>query len=144
MNDGILVRAPVGAVYRTLTDLDGWPNWLAGARSVRLPADDRDGDRHVLVLPDGRGRWRLAVRAHGWRHDAGVRWCVRGAVVLDAEWWLEDLPDGTVVHHVVHGSPAGGRAVRRVQRHRRVIVHALQALKDHLELAVDLATGRSS
>lgn len=142
MTDAVLVRAPVGAVYRTLTDLDGWPRWLAGARSVRLPADRRDGDRHVLVLPDGLTRWRLAVRAHGWSHDAGVRWEVRGAVVLDAEWWLEGRAEGTVVHHVVHGTPADRRAVRRVERHRTVIVHAMQTLKDHLELAVGLATGR--
>lgn len=144
MNDAVLVRAPAGAVYRALTDLDGWPSWLPGAISVRRPADDHDGDRHVLVLPDGRGRWRLAVRAHGWRHDAGVRWGVRGSVVLEAEWWLEDRPEGTVVHHVVHGIPVGRRAIRRVKRHRRVVVHAMQALKDHLELAVDLATGRAS
>lgn len=143
MNDAVLVRAPVGAVYRSLTDLDGWPSWLAGARSVRLSAEDRDGDRHVLVLPDGRARWRLAVHAHGWRHDAGVRWVVRGAVALEAEWWLEGRPEGAVVHHVVHGTPVGRSAVRRVARHRKVIVHAMQALKDHLELAVDLATGRT-
>lgn len=144
----MLVRAPVGVVYRTLTDLDGWPRWLPGCRSVRLPDPSDDahgpvgGDRHVLTLPDGRRAWRLAVTAHGWRHDAGLRWAVRGDVVLDAEWWLEGRTEGTVVHHIVHGSPEGRRAERRVLRHRRVIGLALQRMKDHLELAVAIATGR--
>ena len=141
MTDALLVRAPVGVVYRTLTDLDGWPRWLAGARSVRLDAADH-GDRHALVLPAGRRRWRLAVTAHGWRHDLGVRWDVRGDVVLASEWWLEGRVEGTVLHHVIHGSPSGRAAVRRVERHRSVIVHAMQAMKDHLELAVAVAAGR--
>ena len=142
MTDAILVRAPVGVVYRTLTDLDGWPLWLARSRSVRLASDGTAGDRHALVLPDGRRRWRLAVTSHGWRHDLGVRWEVRGAVVLSAEWWLEQRPEGTVVHHLVHGQPVGRRAVQRVRRHRRVIMGTMQTMKDHLELAVALASGR--
>jgi hypothetical protein len=149
VTDTLLVRAPVGVVYRTLTDLDGWPRWLDGCRSVRLP--DTPGhvhdqgvtsDRHVLTLPDGRRAWRLAVTAHGWRHDAGLCWDVRGAVALDAEWWLEGRTEGTVVHHVVHGSPSGPRSEHRVLRHRRVILLALQEMKDHLELAVAVAAGR--
>jgi uncharacterized protein YndB with AHSA1/START domain len=144
VTDALLVRAPVGVVYRALSDLDGWPRWLHGCRSVRLPGqpDEVCGDRHVLTLPDGRRAWRLAVTAHSWRHDAGLRWDVRGDVVLDAEWWLEGRAEGTVVHHVVHGSPEGRRAARRVLRHRRVIILALQELKDHLELAVAVAAGR--
>jgi uncharacterized protein YndB with AHSA1/START domain len=142
VTDAILVRAPVGVVYRTLTDLDGWSRWFDGSSSVRLDADEDVGDRHVLVLPDGRRRWRLAVDAHGWRHDLGVRWEVSGAVVLAAEWWLEQRHEGTVLHHVVHGRPVGRRAERRVRRHRRVMMGAMQAMKDHLELAVALASGR--
>lgn len=159
MTDTILVRAPVGVVYRTLTDLDGWPRWLAGCRSVRVPSDAArggvgadgadgapdavsDADGHLLVLPLGRRRWRLGVAAHAWRHDLGVRWDVRGDVVLAAEWWLEERREGTVVHHVVHGTPVGRRAERRVRRHRRAVMLALQAMKDHLELAVAVAAGR--
>jgi hypothetical protein len=141
VTDALLVRAPVGVVYRTLTDLDGWPRWLDSCRSVRLPGDGA-GDHHAVALPDGRRAWRLAVTAHGWQHDAGVRWDVRGDVVLLAEWWLEGRTEGTVVHHVVHGTPHGRRAQRRVLRHRRVVMGAMQAMKDHLELAVALAAGR--
>jgi len=150
VTDALLVRAPVGVVYRTLTDLDGWSRWLAGCRSVRITAAAAAGadvapgdvDRHLVVLPLGRRRWRLRVVAHGWRHDLGVRWDVDGDVVLTAEWWLEERREGTVVHHVVHGAADGRRERRRVRRHRRAVMLALQAMKDHLELAVAVAVGR--
>lgn len=152
MTDSILVRAPVGAVYRTLTDLDGWPRWLAGCRSVRVPAgaarvgtQDRGAshmDEHLLVLPLGRRRLRLGLAVHSWRHDAGVRWDVRGDVVAATEWWLDPRREGTVVHHIVHGTPVGRRPQRRVLRHRQAVMLALQAMKDHLELSVAVAAGR--
>ena len=143
MNDALLVRAPVGVVYRTLTDLDGWPRWQSGCRSVRLAGIEEGRDRHVVLLPDGRRRWRIGLDVHGWRHDRGVHWDVRGDVVLSSEWWLEPRVEGTVVHHVVHGSPLGRRAERRVRRHRAVLMGAMQTMKDHLELAVALADGRT-
>ena len=143
MNDALLVRAPAGAVYRTLTDLDGWPRWQPGCRSVRLAPTAEGHDQHVLVMADGRRRWRIGVAVHGWRHDLGVHWDVRGDVVLASEWWLESRAEGTVIHHVVHGTPLGRRAERRVRRHRAVLMGAMQAMKDHLELAVALADGRT-
>jgi uncharacterized protein YndB with AHSA1/START domain len=142
VTDALLVRAPVGVVYRTLTDLDAWPRWLPGCRCVRTPGDGIDGDRHELTLPDGRRASRLSVTVHGWRHDAGVRWDISGDVVLPVEWWLEGRIEGTVVHHLVHAAPEGRRAARRVARHRRVVMGAMQAMKDHLELAVAVAAGR--
>lgn len=145
----VLVRAPVGVVYRTLTDLDAWPCWLVGCSSRRLTVPpDADltiaVDGAALVLPrPGRALrtrvWRIEVRAHGWRHDLGVHWDVRGDVELDAEWWLEECADGCLVHHVVHG--VRSHEVRTT-RHHQVMMHAMQAMKDHLELAVALASGR--
>jgi hypothetical protein len=142
VTDALLVRAPVGVTYRTLTDLDGWPLWHAGCASMRLPASDAGTDRHALALPFGRRRWRLALAVHGWRHDVGVRWDVRGDMVASTEWWLEQCGDGTVVHHIVHGAPSGRSEDRRVRQHRGAIMLAMQAMKDHLELAVAVATGR--
>mgnify|MGYP000353010810 CR=1 FL=1 len=138
MTDTVLVRAPVGAVYRALTDVDGWPDWHARCRSVRLPGTD-GVDTHRLVLPAGRRRWRCDVEVSGWRHDTGVRWDVRTPVPLTTEWWLEPCREGTRVHHLVHDAPQGGRGVRALRRHRRAVVDALQALKDHLEAAVATA-----
>jgi hypothetical protein len=142
VTDALLVRAPVGVTYRTLTDLDGWPLWHGGCATTRLPERTAGTDRHALALPLGRRSWRLALDVHGWRHDIGVRWDVRGAVELSAEWWLEQRAEGTVVHHVVHEVLTGRRAERRVRRHRRAVMLAMQAMKDHLELAVAVATGR--
>jgi hypothetical protein len=155
VTDTVLVRAPVGAVYRTLTDLDGWPAWYAGCRSVRRPAATGGHDAHDLVLPAGRRRWRCRVEVSGWRHDAGVRWEVRSPVTATTEWWLEACREGTRVHHVLHGAVDGdarggghggtesARRVRRLRRHRRAAVDAMQALKDHLERAVTIASGRT-
>jgi hypothetical protein len=166
VTDAILVRAPVGVAYRALTDLDGWPRWLDGCRSVRLDVvpDSAAGDRHRLVLPQPRvtpGRrpviprpLRLEVLASGWRHDTGLRWDVlwggRRARRASVEWWLEDRREGVVVHHLVHhpvddreGTASGGkRGDRAVLRYRSSVTLALQALKDHLELAVAHAAGR--
>ena len=144
MTDTVLVRAPVGAVYRILTDLDGWPDWYVGCRSVRRPAPAEARDAHDLVLPAGRRRWRCRVEVSGWRHDAGVRWDVRGPVTATTEWWLEGCREGTLVHHVVHAGPETPRHLRRVRRHRRAVVDAMQALKDHLEHAVAVAAGRAA
>lgn len=149
MTESILVRAPVAITYRTLTDLDAWPRWHSGCRSRRIArpvgTDAPETADHVaLVLPDRhrglrRRPSRLEVAVHGWRHDAGVRWDVRGDVELAVEWWLEPCIEGTLVHHVVH--QAVGREVRAV-RHRQTMMYAMQAMKDHLELAVALASGR--
>ena len=136
MTDAILVRAPVGVVYRTLTDLDGWPLWLGRSRSVRLASDGTAGDRHALVLPDGRRRWRLAVTSHGWRHDLGMHLRVHGSLVVTGEWWLDECREGVVEHQLVRGDR------RAVGRMRRAIGLGLQAFKDHAELAVAVAVGR--
>jgi hypothetical protein len=152
--DAVLVRAPVGVTYRTLTDLDAWPYWLAGSRSAPSTApggpdpDAVSSDRVALELPLPhrvlrRRPWRIEVTVHGWRHDLGVHWDVRGAIELRAEWWLESRAEGTVLHHVVHEAVHGSMSRDvRVGRHRQVMVHAMQAMKDHLELAVALASGR--
>lgn len=152
MIDALLVRAPVGVVYRTLTDLDAWPHWSAGCRCTGPgigpetgPASDpRAADRRLLVLPRSRrgpgdGVWRIAVTPHGWRHDLGVVWDVSGQVDLVSEWWLEGRAEGTVVHHLVRQARS---PEARVIRHHHVMMRAMQAMKDHLELAVALASGR--
>lgn len=146
MTDTVLVRAPLGAVYRALTDLDGWPGWHVGCRSRRVPAAGDDRDAHELVLPAGRRRWRCRVEVSGWRHDAGVRWDMRDPVAVTTEWWLEECREGTLVHHVVHGDDGAHgvrprRRLRRIARHRRAAIDAMQALKDHLEHAVAVASG---
>jgi uncharacterized protein YndB with AHSA1/START domain len=143
VTDAVLIRAPIGVVYRTLSDLDGWARWHAGSSSRRLEARaGASGDRHALVLPVGRRSWRVEVAVDGWRHDDGLRWRLLRPVTATTEWWLEARPEGTVVHHLVHDVRPGRRSEARVRRHRRAVMLTLQAMKDQLELAVALAAGR--
>jgi len=142
----VLVRAPAGVAYAVLTDVDGWDAWWPGCWTRR--DDRRDGgatgtvgasasaDHHRLRLPVGRRGVRCRAVVDGWRHDRGLRAALRDGVDADAEWWLEPVGDGTVVHLLVTvRGRRGGRVVR-------ALGDGLQALKDHLELAVAVAAGR--
>ncbi|MGA1774534.1 MAG: SRPBCC family protein [Nitriliruptoraceae bacterium] len=157
----VLVRAPAGLVYAVLTDVDAWDTWWPGCTSRRDPRADAAGvaDHHLLRLPGGRRtlrcratgdagdhhlprrplgrrgrRGRAAVG--GWRHDRGLRAELRGGADAEAEWWLEPVEGGVIVHLLV--TARGRRADRTV----RALGGGLQALKDHLELAVAVAAGR--
>jgi hypothetical protein len=103
-------------------------------------------DRHALRLPGVTRPLRLEVVSYGWRHDVGMRWDVRWRgrhpTTVAAEWWLEERREGVVVHHLVHDAARTRREARDVERYRQAIMLALQALKDHLELAVAHAAGR--
>lgn len=152
--DSLLVRAPVGAVYRTLTDVDGWPLWWRGCVTARVaagpasgpaagPADRAAGEQHRLVLARGWSRppARMRARVHGWRHDLGMHVELgdrRGHSLASIEWWLEAGGDGTVVHRAMRD--ARTEAIARWLR--RGLALGMQDLKDHLELAVALALGR--
>jgi uncharacterized protein YndB with AHSA1/START domain len=145
--DSLLVRAPLGAVYRTLTDVDGWPLWWSRCRTSRAPgtaAVGTEGDRHHLVLGGGwvRRPSRTLARVHGWRHDLGMHvefYDLRGGTMANVEWWLEDVPDGTLVCLAFRD----GRPERIARALRRELTRGMQDLKDHLELAVALALGRA-
>lgn len=142
--DVYLVRAPLGIVYRTLTDVDGWPSWWPGcatsSRDVRsTDAAALNGDQHAVKLRSGRRRLQLEVTAHGWRHDAGFVLDVAGDAELQGEWWLAPDPAGVLIHHVVRGR--GGRMLG-AGPYRRAVGDGMQALKDRLELTVAVATGR--
>jgi len=138
VEDVALVRAPVGLVYATLTDVERWPTWWPG----------------IAVAPgDGPERWRLrfgrrplavvlAAEASGWRHDVGFRLALGGALEGESEWWLEPDRGGTVVHHVLRVEDGRvRRAERRVARLRQAVRRGQWGLQDRLELAVRLALG---
>ncbi len=136
----VLVRAPAGLVYAVLTDVDAWDAWWPGCTTRRDPRPGRAtgdaGDHHLLRLPVGRRGLRCRAAVGGWRHDRGLRAELRGGADAEAEWWLEPVEGGVVVHLLV--TARGRRADRTV----RALGGGLQALKDHLELAVAVAAGR--
>lgn len=133
----VLVRAPVGSAYATLTDVDGWDAWWPGCSTRRDPVDGTaPGDHHRIRLRAGRRGLRSRMVVDGWRHDVGLRAVLRGGADAEVEWWLEPVAAGVVVHLLV--TARGRRAERTV----RALGDGLQAVKDHLELAVAVAVGR--
>lgn len=64
----------------------------AALDAAGLPADDPD-------------RWPVEVRlaATEDRGTKGVRWAASGRITGRMEIWLEEIPEGTVVHHYVRG-----------------------------------------
>ncbi len=133
----VLVGAPAGLVYASLSHIDGWDAWWPGCRTRRDDRADRGGaaDHHLLGLPAGRRAVRCRATVDGWRHDEGLRMVLRGGVDADVEWWIQPVGGGAVVHLLV--AARGRRAERTV----RALGGGLQALKDHLELAVAVASG---
>lgn len=135
IDDAGFVGAPAWLAYRRLTDLDAWPRWWPGLAVAHAPADGRS--RHLEVMVPrrvGRHRLRVAVTPWGWRHDAGFRMHVAGAIVGELEWWLEDVTAGVLVHQVGRVDPgldpAGPRWWRRALR------RGLWGLGDALALEV--------
>lgn len=145
------MRAPVGLVYRTITDVAAWPAWwpaLLAAPDVRTDgapdaaAHDRaaaEVERWRLVVGRRPGRTRLSATASGWRHDVGFRLALDGDLVGGAEWWLEPSRGSTIVHHVLDLDAVGGRDLRRIARLRRAVRRGLWGLQGRCEAAVLLA-----
>ncbi|QNE22101.1 SRPBCC family protein [Kribbella qitaiheensis] len=50
------------------------------------------------------------------RGQEGVRWAVTGAAIGTAEWWLEQVRDGVVVHWYLRVDPAGRGGARRLRK----------------------------
>ena len=67
----------------------------------------------------------------------GVRWAVTGAAIGTAEWWLEQVRDGVVVHWYLRVDPAKpvrGRALARLQeRYVAQYREQLWRFKDEVE-----------
>lgn len=135
-----MVRAPAGLVYRTVTDLAGWSTWWPG-----ITIGPAAGAEHWRLTAGRRPR-RLRFDAHAsdWRHDVGFRVTFAGDLAGVAEWWLEPVRGGTVVHHLLGVERAdGGDAARRAERLRRVVRRGLWGLQDRCEAAVLLALAGS-
>ncbi len=71
------------------------------------------------------------------RGREGVRWAVTGAAIGTAEWWLEQVRDGVVVHWYLRAEPARpirGRALTRLrERYVAQYRERLWSFKDEVE-----------
>ncbi|MEV8372323.1 SRPBCC family protein [Kribbella sp. NPDC056861] len=76
----------------------------------------------------------------------GVRWAVTGAAIGTAEWWLEQVRDGVVVHWYLRADPTRAAGPRRLRRLRERYVaqyrEHIWRLKDELEQGRAAGEGR--
>lgn len=140
VDDEGFVRAPAPLVYRRLTDIGRWPTWWPGSR-VTAMADAAGRETWAIQLrPVRRRALRLAVQPHAFRHDVGFHLDLSGDVTGDAEFWLERVTGGTVVHHLMQGEAAGtpGPALRS---YRAAVRQGLWGFKDAIQAEVRTALG---
>lgn len=129
VDDDGFVRAPVAACYPVLTHVAAWPSWWPETRVAERPAEDH----FAIVVGRGPSRLALGARAHAWRHDAGFRLSVTGALHGEVEFWLEEGWGGTVVHHLATLRASGRRPARR---YRRWVRAGLWGVKDRVQADV--------
>jgi len=58
----------------------------------------------------------LVLTPYERRGPEGVRWTVTGAAIGTAEWWLEQVRDGVVVHWYLRADPVRSTGPRRLRR----------------------------
>jgi hypothetical protein len=140
VDDAGFVRAPAPLVYRRLTDVGRWPTWWQGVRVT--PLEDRTG-REAWALSLARDGWRglrVAAWPHTYRHEAGFKLSLTGDLDGEAEFWLEPVDGGTVVHHLLLAD-ATRRPRATFATYRTVARRGLWGLKDAVHVEVRTAIG---
>jgi hypothetical protein len=139
VDDDGFVRAPVGLVYRRLTDIGRWQQWWPGVRVAAM--DDAAGtERWAVQVGSTRRSLSLVVTPHTWRHDAGFALTVSGDLEGGGEFWLEPVAGGTVVHHVLSAEPRGTPLVT-LRTYRQALRRGLWGFKDAMQTEVRTAVG---
>lgn len=140
VDDAGFVRAPAPLVYRRLTDIRRWPGWWPGCRVVDRGAPGVES--FLVELSPGPGRrLRFACEPGEWRHEHGFALALAGDLVGRAEFWLEHLPAGTIVHHLLVARTDRARPHAVLRDHRRAIRRGLWGLKDALQLEARTSAG---
>lgn len=166
VDDDGFVRAPAGLVYPVLTAVDAWGTWWPGVTSTPADGDGRHalrlrrpgplpwtlqdavvdlaGGAPTVGLAARRAALRLDLVATGgaWRHDEGFVLELGGDLVGRAEFWLEAVAGGTVIHHLLWATPADGiAAVPALTTYRRALRAGLLACKDRVQSDVRTRLG---
>jgi hypothetical protein len=147
VDDDGFVRAPVGLVYRRLTDVAAWPTWWPGIEVWRredppaLPGDDPSEAWGLELRGAPLRHVRLHARVHGWRHEHGFSLSLTGDLDGRAEFWLEPGYGGTVVHHLLIATTALRSPLRVHRDYRRALRRGLWGLKDQLHLEARTSAG---
>lgn len=142
LDDAGYVRAPAALVYRRLTDLGRWPTWWPGVRTTPM-ADGTGREVWAVELLRVRAPWRglrVAAWPHTYRHEVGFKLALTGDLVGEAEFWLEPVGGGTVVHHLVTAEVTGPTR-STLATYRVVARRGLWGLKDAVQTEVRTAMG---
>ncbi|HEX9766532.1 MAG TPA: hypothetical protein VGA36_07190 [Nitriliruptorales bacterium] len=139
VDDDGFVRAPVGLVYRRLTDIGAWSSWWPAVRTSAIP-----GGEEAWQVAFGRRGPRCQAIPGTWRHDQGFRLALTGDLEGTLEFWLEEGHGGTVVHVILQADSAARRPLRVLARFRRSARRGLWALKDMLQAEVRQAIGQDA
>lgn len=140
IDDATFVRAPIALVYRRITDVGAWPAWWTGLR-VRSQPPVAGNERWALSLAIGPACiLRSGMTCERWRHEAGLQVRLDGDVEGRAEFWLEPLARGTVVHHVASATTGLWWPRHVGAGYRRAVRRGLWGFKDllHLEMRTSL------
>lgn len=109
--------------------------------------DPGRADDDEVIDPGRRDRWSLRWRAgrrqvrfeadvYGWRPAKGFHLALEGDLQGRAEFWLEPISGGTVVHHLLVATSHRRHPVRLLRTYRRVLRVGLWACKDDLQSQV--------
>jgi hypothetical protein len=135
VDDTAFVRAPLPLLLGRLSDLDGWPRWWPGMVVRRMPTADGSPLLALELRRDPLRALRLAVVPHAHRPDHGFQLRLSGDLVGRAEFWLDPVATGTVVHHLL-AADATRDPVRSLRTYRAVVRRGLWGLKDRVEVEV--------
>lgn len=139
--DVALVRAAAPAVHDRLVDPLRWSAWWPGVRVQ--PSSFGGGVGPSLVALEV-GRWRqlrLAVRPYHPRPGRGVVLDLRGDLRGRAEFWLEPVDGGVLVHHLLTATTPLAAGDRVAGWYRRAVRRGLWGLRDHLHDEVRFTMG---
>jgi len=141
IDDAAFVRAPTPLVYRRITDVGAWPTWWVGL-GLRVQPPVAGRERWAVSLSIGPARTlRFGMTCVRWRHEAGLQMRLDGDLDGRAEFWLEPVAGGTVVHHVA-SARTGLRWPRQVGAgYRRAVRRGLWGFKDVLQLEMRTSLG---
>lgn len=132
--DSVFVRARRTEVHGLVGDVSRWGQWWPRA----LGDGDGAGDALVLVPPTWRARLRrrrqrVAVEVTKDRPGLGLRFCYRGDLTGECEFFYTDADAGTMVHHIARIDVPRRGWMHHLGDHRAVMRATLDELKDRLE-----------
>jgi len=135
----IEVSAPAQAVYEVALDLEAYPEWAAGVRSVEVTGEDDYGRPTTAdFVVDGMIKEISYTLEYDFDHDDGFSWKAipnDDIKALEGKYEFNDLDDGgTEVVYALRVDPAFSvPGFLRRQAEKQIVGTALRGLKKRTE-----------